>query len=174
MKATFEINGITIEVTGEKPKELIKEFAFWQSLPSICPQCGEQLHFTYRTPQDYEYFGLICKNLHACNFGQNKDAKSLFYKNEWKDVREYQKSELDGYPEHPNAPKTQAAAAGSDATQPSRADIYAGVQKLGAKLKSAGVDVSNEINDARELSDEALLVFGKALKERLNMENIPF
>jgi len=172
MKATFEINGITIEITGEKPKELIKEFAFWQSLPSSCPQCGEELHFTYRTPQDYEYFGLMCKNLHACNFGQNKDQKSLFYKNEWKDVREYQNAEMEGFEEHPNAPKAKAV--NSVPQQLSRGEIYTGIQKLGEKLKTAGVDVSNEIESARELSDDALLAFGKQLKEKLSKSQISF
>lgn len=113
MKATLEINGITLEITGDSPKELIPAFAFWQSLPSSCPMCGSDLQFTYRTPQDYTYYGLICANLHACNFGQSKDTKSLFYKNEWKDVREFrndeQTAEMQGYKEHPNAPKAQAA-----------------------------------------------------------------
>ncbi len=134
MKATLLINGIELVIEADKPKELIREISFWQSLPQACPLCSEPLAFTYRTPQDFEYYGMICGNLHACNFGQNKDARSLFYKNDWKDVREFQNAELGDYSAHPNAPRPDSPQQAPIATR--ILNVTKAIKELGGRTEA--------------------------------------
>lgn len=82
-KALINISA-EITVKGTDAKEVIKELAFWQSLPlTFCPvkDCGKTLIFFYRSPQGNDYFGLRClgEPSHQINFGQNKNADKTLY-----------------------------------------------------------------------------------------------
>lgn len=72
----------TIEIQSDDPKELIQKASFWSCLPALCPVCGKDLVFTYRTPQDYKYYGLRCTGnpSHATTFGEYKKGGGLYYK----------------------------------------------------------------------------------------------
>ena len=78
-----QIGKNVIEVTADNAKTAIEECAFFQNLPTKCPVCGEPVKFTFRTPQDYKFYGLECTgpDHHSTSFGQHKDGEGLFYKN---------------------------------------------------------------------------------------------
>jgi hypothetical protein len=97
IKVTQEIGTLTVEVTGEEPKDIIRQLAFFGTLPAACPYdlegapCNYALQLTFKTvvPQHGEhkgktlkYYGLRCANTpaHECNFGQRADDGSIFYK----------------------------------------------------------------------------------------------
>jgi hypothetical protein len=79
-----QIGKNVIEVTEDTAKKAIEEIAFFQNIPSECPECQSPVKFTFRTPQSYTYYGLECtgQDHHAVNFGQNKEGGSLFYKHD--------------------------------------------------------------------------------------------
>lgn len=87
MKLKIERSFGVIEIENSDSKELIKEASFWQELPDVCAVCGENVRLFYRSPQDNDYFGLVCtgKTRHETNFGQLKKG-GLYYKNEWHQV----------------------------------------------------------------------------------------
>lgn len=91
-------NTAQVTIQGQSAKELVKAAAFWASIPPDCPICGAEIFFTYRTPRDYEYFGLKCRGTpaHETNFGEHKEeAKGLYYKaNGWGEA--YARGEDDG------------------------------------------------------------------------------
>lgn len=117
-----EIGTLTVEVTGEQPKDIIQQLAFFGTLPAACPfdveggPCNFALQLTFKTvvPQQGEhkgktlkYYGLRCANTpaHECNFGQRADDGSIFYKGassfqlEYK-ARDAQESGYGGHNEH--------------------------------------------------------------------------
>jgi hypothetical protein len=77
---------VHVVVRGDDTLELIRLAAFYSQLPRECPVCGAPVHFTYRTPQDFEYYGLACRGepRHETSFGQYKGGKGLFYKATWR------------------------------------------------------------------------------------------
>jgi hypothetical protein len=77
-----QIGKNVIEVAEDTAKKAIEEIAFFQNLPAECPICQSAVKFTFRTPQNYTYYGLECTgpDHHAANFGQNKEGGGLFYK----------------------------------------------------------------------------------------------
>ncbi len=87
MKITIERSFGKVEVEHSDSKDLIKDMSFWQSLPNQCPKCQTDLNLFFRSPQDNDYYGLVCsgKTRHECNFGQYKKG-GLYYKNEWHDA----------------------------------------------------------------------------------------
>ncbi len=83
------VDGVTVTVEGADVKDIIRRAAFWSGLPRTCPLCNNGLTFTYRTPQDHEYFGMKCLGnpAHEVNFGVHKDTnRGLYYKDEWADA----------------------------------------------------------------------------------------
>lgn len=80
---------MTVEVTSESVKDLIRQAAFWTDLPTVCPLCGSSLVLYHRDPQDNDYWGQACTGpvTHEANFGVNKnEEKGLYYKGEWQDA----------------------------------------------------------------------------------------
>lgn len=88
MEALIKLNtNTTIKIESDDSKELIQQAAFWQELPTECPECKASVHFSYRAPKNFEYYGLRCsgKVTHECNFGQLKSG-GFFYKDDWKEA----------------------------------------------------------------------------------------
>lgn len=82
LKLTIPIAGDAIvEISGNDNKERIEQASFWMTLPKVCPECNAPLILSYRRPQNYPYYGLICTGdvPHECNFGIRRDDTSLFY-----------------------------------------------------------------------------------------------
>jgi len=73
---------VTVTVTAETEKEVIKKASFFTELPTKCPLCDSPVHFNFRNPKDFNYYGLRCTgpNPHECNFGAHKEGDTLFYK----------------------------------------------------------------------------------------------
>lgn len=79
------ILGLAHTVTLERSdvKTLIKDAAFFSELPSQCPLCQSTVHFTHRTAQEFDYYGLRCtgNTPHETTFGEYKDStRGFFYK----------------------------------------------------------------------------------------------
>ena len=83
MKLTISVLGATLELEVANEKEAIKRLAFYQSLPAVCPVCGGASRFSFREPEGYEYYGLVCEGGHEYKFGQHKEGGSLFPKGQW-------------------------------------------------------------------------------------------
>ena len=74
---------VSVTVENENVLALIRAAAFWSLIPKQCPICGSSLYFTYRTPKDFEYYGVKCTGTpaHETTFGEFKEAgKGLYYK----------------------------------------------------------------------------------------------
>ena len=89
MKITYHAPGnamLEFEATDEK--KAIESLSFWQTLPQSCPTCGAPVHFFFRSPQDNNYYGLVCEGspAHETNFGQYRTGGGLYYKGDWKPV----------------------------------------------------------------------------------------
>jgi hypothetical protein len=86
MKVKFSTIGAEIEFEAVNEKEVIKELAFWQSLPDKCGLCGEGVKFDYRNVKDNIYYNIICngKTRHEFNLGQYRSGGGLYSKHEWK------------------------------------------------------------------------------------------
>lgn len=83
---------LSVEISGDDTFEILKELAFWDSVPHECPvgDCGAPLHFTYREPvakqgpnkgKAFPYAGLQCLGnpSHECQFSKrNDDSGSIF------------------------------------------------------------------------------------------------
>lgn len=81
---------LEVRITGET-LDLIRELAFWDSLPALCPAClkdekESQLVFTFRTPtaksgsregETFTYYGMECLGTpsHEVQFSQRKENK---------------------------------------------------------------------------------------------------
>lgn len=86
MQFQYELNKkITITGNADDMKQFIRGMAFLEELPDACPICGEPVHFFFRNPKNFEYYGLKCTGspAHETNFGQKKDGGNLFYKGNW-------------------------------------------------------------------------------------------
>lgn len=85
-KIVIALGAFTVEVSEENQKDLIRQAAFWSEIPKSCPLCNADLRFSYRSPQDNQYWGMQCLGpvTHEVNFGVYKDANlGLYYKDEW-------------------------------------------------------------------------------------------
>jgi hypothetical protein len=85
MEVTLPVLGasMTIKMQFGNEREMIEAVAFFQSLPELCPVCDAPLVFQHRSPQDNDYYGLVCTGSprHETDFGQPKDkGKILYYK----------------------------------------------------------------------------------------------
>lgn len=72
----------SIEITGETERDLIRQAAFWLSIPHKCPVCSKPIVLDYATPKTYIYFKLKCtgETPHTVNLGEPVDKnKSLYY-----------------------------------------------------------------------------------------------
>lgn len=113
---------ITVEVEGNEECECIRQAAFWTGLPTECPECGCPLTLFYRTPKDYEYYGLRCTGpvTHESTFGKHKADGSLFFRErEPFQLARAPKTDEDGWPvdeEPASAPPPARAGNGRAAT----------------------------------------------------------
>lgn len=69
-------------VSGEDPKKVIENVAFFSELPDICPICQSVTSFSFRNPKDFSFYGMRCSGTpaHECTFGQRREGNGLFYK----------------------------------------------------------------------------------------------
>lgn len=111
LKLTIPIAGDAIvEISGNDNKELIEQASFWMTLPKACPECESPLILSFRRPQNFPYYGLICtgNTPHECNFGARRDDTSLFYnplRKPWKLAQtKYETPEEDTYEQHETLP----------------------------------------------------------------------
>lgn len=102
--------GASVTIESNDVKDLVRGGAFWMELPKVCPTCGAELTLTYRTPQDFEYFGLKCAGTpsHEVNFGEYKAPRTgFFYKDDWHDAfgqggeGGYGTDAFQGFPQNP-------------------------------------------------------------------------
>ena len=72
-------------------KTAIESIAFLHGLPQKCPVCDAPIHFFFRSPKGYSYYGLVCDGApkHEVNFGQHKEGGGLFYEGDGKWELEY-------------------------------------------------------------------------------------
>lgn len=58
-----------------------KALSFWAALPTTCPTCGAEIDFTFRSPGDNEYYGMLCTGspTHEMTFHQRRDEDGSFY-----------------------------------------------------------------------------------------------
>lgn len=105
MKITYHTaGGATLEFEATDEKKAIESLAFWQGLPKICPLCAAPVHFFFRSPQNNDYYGLVCVGTpaHETNFGQYKTGGGLYYKGDWKNVFGNHQSEQEREINNPN------------------------------------------------------------------------
>lgn len=78
---------VEIDIVSEK--NAVESLAFWQSIPNECGICKKPIHFTFRQPQGYTYYGVECDGTpkHETTFGQHKEGGGLYFKSEWKEVQ---------------------------------------------------------------------------------------
>lgn len=69
-------------VSGEDPKKVVENIAFFSELPDICPICQNSTVFSFRNPKDFQFYGMRCSGTpaHECTFGQRREGNGLFYK----------------------------------------------------------------------------------------------
>lgn len=88
MKAILTLGRTTLEFEGANFKDLIKQMAFAQELPDICPLCDAPVCLTYREPQNNVYYGMRCFGPvpHEVNLHQRKPpSEEMYYvASEWK------------------------------------------------------------------------------------------
>lgn len=85
-KLQISVPGGSLEITGDKQKDIIKQAAFFQSLPQICPVDGSPAVFHFKQPDDFEYFGLVSTGegrRYEYKCGQHRDGHTLFAKDQW-------------------------------------------------------------------------------------------
>ncbi len=90
MKIKLQIIGNSeIEFDAVSEKQAVEFLAFWQGLPDRCGVCAASIHFTFRQPQGFTYYGVECEGnpKHEATFGQHKEGGGLFFKGEWKEVQ---------------------------------------------------------------------------------------
>lgn len=156
IKMTLGIADGVVEISGDREQDLIKQAAFWMSLPKKCPMCESEIIFTYRTPKGNTYYGLKCigKPSHECDINQQKPEKGggLYYpeKPEWKLA----------YGENGQSP---AKAENKSAQQNNVTPIRAAIQKLDdeAGLTAKDFDINKARTRIRELSQRIVDMGGK-------------
>lgn len=88
MKAILTLGRTTLEFEGQNFKDLIKQMAFAQELPDVCPICEAGVCLTYREPQGNIYYGMRCFGQipHEVNFHLRKPpSEEIYYiADEWK------------------------------------------------------------------------------------------
>jgi hypothetical protein len=69
-------------VSGDDPKKVIENVAFFSELPDTCPICQSTTVFSFRNPKEYNFYGMRCTGTpaHECTFGQRREGNGLFYK----------------------------------------------------------------------------------------------
>jgi len=75
-----------IRMAGEAatPAEVFQKLAFWDSLPKEGPGGEGDLEFSYRTPQGFEYYAIVCPSAGMeFKFGQLKDEKGHLFPKAW-------------------------------------------------------------------------------------------
>ncbi|MFQ5629563.1 MAG: hypothetical protein ACE5I1_12440 [bacterium] len=95
IQANLKLNeSVEISIHANDTKDVLRQLAFWQSIPTACPYieketgevCGKPLRFHYRVAgkdDEYEYFELLCTGdpWHKGQFHQNRpDGKTLYWK----------------------------------------------------------------------------------------------
>jgi hypothetical protein len=87
-KIIIETPTFRIEIDADNERDLIKQAAFWQSIPAFCPICKAPLILNYRRPQTFEYYEVKCTGIpsHSVNFGEAKGTHNLYFdaKKQWK------------------------------------------------------------------------------------------
>ena len=85
MKATFQSGNLSIEVEGEKQKDVFGELARAQEVfqHPLCGKCkGEEIRFVVRhDKEDNDYYEMHCQNIRCrarLAFGQHKTNGTLF------------------------------------------------------------------------------------------------
>lgn len=148
----------SVKISGENERDLIRQAAFWLSLPTKCPLCKSTLALDYRTPKTFKYYTLKCNGTpaHSVNFGQAQADGSLYYddKKAWEVFRPGSHSEDDGTGT-PNAalqaPSAQTQTAG-DGLAPKRNALI----KLITEAKNAGKATNLNPPDVGRLTEENL------------------
>src|SRR5215468_8992366 len=121
---------IRIMDEAETQTEFFQKMAFWDTIPKAGPNGEAELHFTYRTPQGYEYYSIACPDAGLeFKFGQFQKNKNSLFPKTWEQILHG----LDHYEEaepQPPATQPQAGAKKQDTKQtkqPSKTDPVAGV-----------------------------------------------
>jgi hypothetical protein len=103
------LDQVRIEIEEDTPQDLIRQIAFWQSLPSKCPRCGHNLRFHFRRAgdkQQYKFYELLCTNpdeWHKASIHEHADNSGMFWKWDekfigWKEIKA--RAAGDDIPEH--------------------------------------------------------------------------
>lgn len=147
-----------VKISGENERDLIRQAAFWLSLPTKCPLCQATLALDYRTPKTFKYYTLKCNGspAHSVNFGQAQADGSLYYddKKPWEVFRPGQHAEElgTGTPQPAlQAPSAQTQTAG-DGLAPKRNALI----KLITEAKNAGIHSNLNPPDVGRLTEELL------------------
>ena len=83
MKAQLQIplgnKKLTIEGEGDS-QNIVKALGFWAQIPTTCGACkSDNIGLSYKSPGDYDYYGLRCADCTAeLNFGQKRDGSGFF------------------------------------------------------------------------------------------------
>jgi hypothetical protein len=81
-KLTLKLNDrMSISIEGDKAQDLIRNAAFWQSIPDKCGICAASLVFDYQTPQTYKYYKLKCTGPtpHTVNLSERSDHSGMYF-----------------------------------------------------------------------------------------------
>lgn len=99
----FRIGGTMIEVTSPTLKEAIDESSVYAETPKRCGLCHkEDLAFSKRRVQKYEFFQLVCRDCGAeYAFGVKHADGSLYPKGPWAHPPRSRAADLDARHEPP-------------------------------------------------------------------------
>lgn len=138
--------GARIEIEGDTPQDIIRQAAFWQSLPTNCKVCNADLVFDYATPKTFKYYKLKCTGStpHTVNLSEKTADHSMYFDRSkpWEVWRAgateddaADRNQAADLPEHPNAPGSP------------KGELIARVQRLVDSANAGGyalrIDVSN-------------------------------
>jgi len=122
-----------VAVEGDDAREILKELAFWQSLPTACPVCGAGTRLVYERVtskkqnsygKEFDYYRLRClgEPRHEVTLGVYQDGGGLFYPESkpWtvrrRGADDDLDDDLDDEPAHQAPPAARPAPAGRPAT----------------------------------------------------------
>lgn len=140
-------------------KTAIESIAFLHGLPKTCPVCEAPIHFFFRSPKGYSYYGLVCEGApaHEVNFGQHKEGGSLFYEGDGKWELEYSAREggqqssapaaSPGSAVTPSQPQQAAAA------QTTSAPAHPAAPAASAKADVTQVNMIKAVGRAKKVAD---------------------
>lgn len=148
----------SVKITGENERDLIRQAAFWLSLPTKCPLCRSTLALDYRTPKTFKYYTLKCNGTttHCVNLGQAQADGSLYYddKKAWELFRPGHAAELGaGTPE--SASPAASAPASSGNVDPLAAKRNALIKMI-SETKAKGIRTELNPPDVGRLTEELL------------------